>query len=69
MALRGLEKADWGVSRTGWKVKQRDTYFFYIGGYRLVNNGHVEMNERTVRGAVVSSGVSVTCGVWKRGAL
>ena len=32
------EKTKWEISGTGKNVKQRHRYFFYSGGYRIVNS-------------------------------
>ena len=36
--LGGRRKQSREISGIGYKVKQRNTYFFYIGGSRIVNN-------------------------------
>ena len=55
------------ISEIGLKIKQVDTYLFYIGGCRIVSidNEHGNNNEGTC--GLRSAAVAVHGGVWRKG--
>lgn len=54
-SLVDWRKQSWGISEIESRVIQIDIHFLYLGGYRRVDNEHLEHMERVCRNKIAVS--------------